>query len=62
MVIGDVCCLIGYLSREAWFSVRGLDQMVNGFVLEIGDGEWLLVMVAVLTRSTPNGVGGYIYM
>ena len=26
---------------------------------EIGDGEWLLVMVAVLTRSTPDGVGGF---
>ena len=27
--------------------------------LEIGDREWLLVMVAGLTRSTPDGVGGY---
>ena len=26
--------------------------------LETGDREWLLVMVAGLTRSTPDGVGG----
>ena len=32
IVIGDWRCswLTGWLSREAWFSVRELDQMVNG--------------------------------
>ena len=30
--------------------------------LEIGDREWLLVMVAGLTRSTPDGVGGFVVL